>query len=195
MVKYFQVNKSKSSSCCLAMCCLFAKCLRLLCNFDQITDASNGRLLYQKIEGFLGIRKCYQCGGETLVSVVKHPLRDSRSQIYFTQHYFRNSIFGTLLCLIHSTLMNSNKNISSDQAWAPDETENLIMLLYNYYENSTDTALIGACNATMEQLNRQHGNTRTAHAMRGKFNKVCLSLISKVLPDSLVVAVGRGCCN
>jgi hypothetical protein len=25
----------------------------------------------------LGLRKCYQCGGETLVPVVKHPVSDS----------------------------------------------------------------------------------------------------------------------
>jgi len=29
------------------------------------------------VEGVLGLKKCYQCGGETLVPVVKHPLCDS----------------------------------------------------------------------------------------------------------------------
>jgi len=30
----------------------------------------------------LGLRKCYQCGGETLVPAVKHPLRDSIEHVY-----------------------------------------------------------------------------------------------------------------
>ncbi len=34
------------------------------------------------IEGVLVLRKCYQCGGETLVPVVKHPLHDSNIDIY-----------------------------------------------------------------------------------------------------------------
>jgi hypothetical protein len=29
------------------------------------------------IEDVLGLRKCYQCGGETLVPVVKHSVSDS----------------------------------------------------------------------------------------------------------------------
>jgi hypothetical protein len=50
--KYFQVNKSKSNSCCLATCCLFAKCLHLLCNFDQIRDTGNGRLFDQNFRPY-----------------------------------------------------------------------------------------------------------------------------------------------
>jgi hypothetical protein len=33
----------------------------------------------KRIEGFLGLRKCYQCGGETLVPVVKHSVSDSKA--------------------------------------------------------------------------------------------------------------------
>jgi hypothetical protein len=29
---------------------------------------------FEVVEGVLGLKKCYQCGGETLVPVVKHPV-------------------------------------------------------------------------------------------------------------------------
>ena len=34
----------------------------------------------KRIKSFLGLRKCYQCGGETLVPVLKHCVSDSRFQ-------------------------------------------------------------------------------------------------------------------
>ena len=60
-------------------------------NLNQKLGKSGGMLLIvitsqiinlKMISDVLGLRKCYQCGGETLVPVVKHSVGDSTYSIY-----------------------------------------------------------------------------------------------------------------